>query len=176
MKDKVEIDTGQMMVTVDPGDRHVGVAYWTFEDGAWGCEHAQEMEPEQFTDYLRTHLVTGAIGTVVYESWQLYGDKAAEQVGSEMLTSQLIGVIKYLVRQTQVNWPMNAPQIFSQQAAIKTPTRAILKKRQVVSVAKRLKQDPDGHAFDAELHGYHFLGVNKLPTRYPSKDFPRNTK
>lgn len=171
MSEQTKIDETRMMISVDPGDVHVGVAFWTCIDGQWGCDYAKEMKPEEFEDYLQVHLASGAIGTVVYESWQLYADKAGQQVGSEMGASQLIGVIKFLVRKTATNWPGDAPQIFKQQAAIKKATTAILKAKKTVSVAKRLKLDPDGHAFDAELHGYHFLGRNKMDIRYPDRNF-----
>lgn len=168
------IDQTRMMVSVDPGGVHVGVAMWTYDadGGGWGCDHAQEMTVPEFIEFLERQFAAGSVATVVYESWQLYADKAQEQVGSELEVVQLIGVIKHLASRAPVPWPGKRVKLFKQQAAIKTPTKAILKRKRVVSVAKRMRMDPDGHAFDAELHGYHFLGTHGLRTRYPGPGFP----
>ncbi len=171
---RVQIDQTRLMVSVDPGGEHVGVAMWSYEAdlGGWGCDYAAEMNPEEFVLFLEAQFKAGGTATIVYESWQLYADKAQQQVGSDLEVVQLIGVIKYLASRAPVPWPGKKVQIFKQQAAIKTATRAVLQRKKVVSVAKRLGKDPDGHAFDAELHGYHFLGVHGLRTRYPNPEFP----
>lgn len=167
-KDTVVLDTGRLVLSVDPGDKHVGVALWAYEeDKGWICESAQETTVAEFVDILEVGLKGGGIGCVVYEIFQLYGDKAQAQTGSEFETSQLIGVIKYLVDKAPTLWPDPGPvQIFKQPAGIKTPTIGILRRKKVKSMAKSMKADPDGHGFDAELHGYHFFGQHDLPLHY----------
>src|SRR5699024_12222297 len=94
--------------------------------------------------------------------------KAQQQVGSDLETVQLIGVIRYLVERDEPDWPFAPVQLFKQPASIKKATKAILGRKKVVSVAKRLRMDPDGHAFDADLHGYHLLVQKGLEICYSS--------
>lgn len=125
--------------------------------------------------------------TVVYEKWRLYADHAKEKTGSEFETSQHIGVIKYLVRTAQAHIlrhvkaelagkyltcevnhgmcidpkkQMRAVEIVKQPADIKKPTRGILRKKGMKSVAlpisKKLYEGRD-HIVDAELHGWHHI-------------------
>lgn len=95
------------LLAVDPGDTHVGVAFfetddpdpWTGEGGEkWECIDAQEWKPMDFADAVAETLIAGEIETLVIERFRLYGDKAQEQTGSEFETAQLIGILKYLVR------------------------------------------------------------------------------
>lgn len=168
---KTDIDHQRPILTVDPGSEHTGIALWFYYPGkGWRCDHAQEISPGDFVTSLENYLKSNSLGTVVYESWQLYADKAQQQVGSELETVQLIGVIRYLVERDEPDWPFEPVQLFKQPASIKKATKAILGRKKVISVAKRLRMDPDGHAFDAELHGYHFLGQNGLEIWYPSND------
>lgn len=180
------------LLAIDPGDVHVGIAFfateapdpWTGkpEHGDWECTDTQELAPMDFADALGETLLAGELETVVFERFRLYADLAAEQVGSEFETSQLIGVIKYLVRLNnnhvakhhQVNniegrylpcemqgggcargLKMRHVVLVGQQADIKKPTQGILRKRQIKSTAKRLKAG--GHCFDAELHGWYYI-------------------
>src|SRR5690625_5613058 len=137
------------MLTVDPGPEHTGIALWFYYPGrGWRCDHAQEISPGDFVTSLENYLKSNSLGTVVYESWQLYADKAQQQVGSELETVQLIGVIRYLVERDEPDWPFEPVQLFKQPASIKKATKAILGRKKVVSVAKRLRMDPDGHAFE----------------------------
>lgn len=97
------------LIAVDPGDVHVGVAFFTTEainpwhqlpvDRAeWRCSDAQEWTPDEFADGLAELMLEGGLDTLVIEKFRLYADKAKEQTGSEFPTAQLIGVLKYLVR------------------------------------------------------------------------------
>lgn len=160
------LDTSRIAIFVDPGDVHVGVSMWEYQNPhGWTSIQAQEMAVEEFQDFLADSLRSGVVGLVVFETFQLYGDKAMEQTGSEFETSQLIGVVKYLVRTAPIHWPETAGpcQITQQGASIKKATKAILKAKKVKSVAKAMGMDPDGHALDAEMHGYQFFGSRKLP-------------
>src|SRR5690625_5915891 len=73
------------MLTVDPGPEHTGIALWFYYPGkGWRCDHAQEISPGDFVTSLENYLKSNSLGTVVYESWQLYADKAQQQVGSDL--------------------------------------------------------------------------------------------
>lgn len=179
------------LIAVDPGDVHVGVAFfetdepdpWTGEGGAdWACVDTQEWEPMEFADALGETMFEGSLNTLVYERFRLYADKAPEQTGSEFETSQLIGILKYLVRLNnnhvakhhQVNdiegrylpcemqgggctprLKMRHVNLVGQMADIKKPTTGVLRSRKIKSTAKR--QKTGGHCVDAELHGWHFI-------------------
>jgi hypothetical protein len=169
--------------------------------GGWYCQDAQEFDPHGFEDGLAELLLTPspeAPPTIVYEIFRLYGDKAQLQTGSEFLTSQTIGVICYLVRVhnehvarheeaeergllmscEQVGGrchdPAFRPQRVSlvrQRADDKKPTRGILNKKKIKSVAGPIARAEYGnrdHIKDAELHGwFHIL---KTLEEKPSKD------
>lgn len=125
---------------------------------------------------------------VVYEKWRLYADHAKEKTGDEFLASQHIGVIKFAVRTAQNHFEkhvqaklagkflscevnhgmcinpqkqMRAVEIVKQPADIKKPTRGILNKKKIKSVARPIAKEQYGnrdHIVDAELHGwYHIL-------------------
>jgi hypothetical protein len=162
----------------------------TDDDGAWYCQDAQEFSPHEFEDALAELLLrdrTAPPPIIVYEKWRLYADHAAEQTGSEFEASQHIGVIKFIVRvhndhvdrheQAEADGvmmscelqpgqcadPAQRPQrieIVKQPADIKKPTRGILNKKKIKSVArpiaKELYSNRD-HIVDAELHGWHHI-------------------
>lgn len=79
-------------LAIDPGDRHVGwvVACDTEITGAGVCGQAE------FIRMLEEWLTCECLDEVICEDFVLYPWKAAQQGFNEFLTSQLIGVIKYL--------------------------------------------------------------------------------
>lgn len=151
------------MVAVDPGGEHVGVAAFNQDnDGAWECVWAGEYEPQEFEDWLSEALYRGQIDILVVEEFRLFPEKAAQQTGSDMPTSQLIGAIRYIWRATlKRGWPKEPTELHMQPPSIKIPTRSKLKNSGVTSMSKFLKIPLD-HAADAELHGYyHILQTRK---------------
>jgi hypothetical protein len=155
--------TEPFLVSVDPGDVHCGVAFFIKDEEN---EHgfrvflALEMEPDDFTDMLAWLIIRGKLNTVVYERFRLYADKAEEQKGSEFATSQLIGVIRWMVRKQNehakehVQWrrtntkmtcesdsgcgPGRLPvpvTLVGQMADIKKPARGILRFKKIKSQA-----------------------------------------
>jgi hypothetical protein len=157
--DATSIYSRHNLTSVDPGGEHVGVAQFAqAEDLSWQCIWAGEMTPLQFEDWLSEQMILGQIDTLVIEEWVLFPDKAMQQVGSDMPTSQLIGVIRYIHRMTHsiaARWPDLEPvQLVFQPPTIKIPTRSLLRTRGLTSMAKYLKI-PKDHAADAELHGYY---------------------
>lgn len=164
---------GTELIAVDPGDAHVGVAFFAKdEDGKWYCEDAQQLEPEEFEDgFAELILMDPTPPIVVFERFRLYGDKANEQKGSEFRTSQMIGVIKFVCRQRNNHVarhedaeaqgrlmsceqrggacedPENRPQavtIVGQMADIKKPTTGILRHKKIKSVGKVRKAENKG--------------------------------
>ena len=142
------------LVAIDPGDAHVGVAEFANTEGGptdWSCVWVKEMYPAEFVDWFEK--ARSRYDEVIYEVFRLYPDKAMAQTGSEMLTAQLIGVIKYLARDA-----VGQPASWQQTAL------GVLRADGVQSRAK-LERAGD-HCLSAELHGWAYLIQNNL---YPGK-------
>ncbi len=179
------------LIAIDPGDVYTGVAFFALTDeGGWYCQDAQEFSPPDFEDAL-AGLILGDRKTpppiIVYEKFRLYADKAELQTGSEFLTSQHIGVIKYIIRVHNDHVARHAraeeehrmmscelqggvcedpavrPRhvtLVKQPADIKKPTRGILNKKKIKSVARPIAKELYGnrdHVVDAELHGWCYI-------------------
>lgn len=144
-------ETPSYIVSVDPGGIHVGVAVFERVEGSWVCRRATEMTPREFEDWLAEtlHIVEH---TLIVEEWRLFADRAKEQTGSAMETSQLIGVIKYIHRKAA---PPNNDIVW-QQPTIKHPTRSVLNSRNV-EITDKIDRGYSDHAIDAILHGYYYI-------------------
>jgi len=164
------------LIAVDPGDAHVGVAFFNREIDGWECSAVEEMTPNEFNDDFAESLLHNDIECIVYERFRLYEDKSGEQVGSEFLTSQMIGVIKYLVRirNNHADYHDNEPNpdcaaagqfcaklppkpviLVGQVADIKKPAAGILRHKGIKSIAG--KKRAGRHCKDAELHGWYYI-------------------
>lgn len=89
-------------VSIDPGDKYVGFATWHGSH----CVSSIEIDPRRCVEVLE--MLMGArtpskpeggqriVDRVVCEKFALYPKACQEMVWNEFLTSQLIGVIKYL--------------------------------------------------------------------------------
>ena len=156
------------MIAIDPGDVHVGVAWFrTTPEGDWECWNTQEYPPDQFADMLWSTLINPASrpDVVVYERFVLYPHLKDQQVGSDFKTSQLIGVIRWMVRYTNElpldpddysdgRMLMQRVQLVDQPASVQKPTQAALRSKGIKSTSKRRKTGP--HTLSAELHGYYW--------------------
>lgn len=140
------------VIAVDPGDAHCGMAEGlTHSNGQFEVVRAWELAPDDCADYVAGWLLSGELEALVVERFSLYADKASQQVGSQMETAQLIGVLKYLVRVAG-----NA-KLAMQGADIKRSMRAQLKARGI----SLLPAEAD-HARDAQLHLWHWVGREKM--------------
>lgn len=168
------------LLAVDPGGEHVGVSWWvaaeppTDHEGGqgWYCKWSAEMQPDQFMGFLARELLSGTIDIVVYESFRLMADRAMQQVGSDMPTSQLIGVIKWLaggLAQAKARWPAPEVELHEQAPSIKKPTDSIRRSKGLGFQAKRMGVSGD-HATDSELHAlYHIMNTRKDRVFEPSE-------
>lgn len=153
-------------LAIDPGDEHVGLAEFERKrDGIWYCVWAGEKRPDEFLEWYVAGLRSARWEWVVCESWRLFPESAKFYVGSDMPTSRLIGAIHALavfVPDTGGAWfDLELPRITLQSPQIKVPTRGVLKRRKLRSIAKVLKVTGD-HASDAELHGFKYLIDNQM--------------
>lgn len=131
-------------ISIDPGDVHVGWVQWENLMPVF----LQELTPDECAARLESCLKRKFLDAVVIEDFRLYAKEATVQIGSDMPTCQLIGVIKYITNQNQVDWLM-------QGAGIKEPTRGVLRHKEIELLSKQLGLS--GHVQDAELHGWHFM-------------------
>lgn len=81
-----------LWVSIDPGDVHVGVAWWHGPV----CFKAYESDPDTTVDRLLARITADhdQLRLVVYERFLLRGALAMQQQGSEFFTSQMIGVMR----------------------------------------------------------------------------------
>jgi hypothetical protein len=156
--DRLRLHGLERLVAIDPGDVHVGWAEFCEEnDGTAVCYLAEELTPEECADRVARMLFRGEIRYLAVERFALYADKALAQVGSEMQTSELIGVLKYLVRVHNLGaagatdpWSKVECEMWIQGADIKKPIRAQMKARGIE------RTTPVGsHHGDAEEHGWY---------------------
>lgn len=139
----------RVIIAVDPGDLHQGVAVGQRDPKkGWRCSVAFETRAWQLLLFLSTAAASGNLDAVVYERFVLEPSRAPMLTGTDMETSQVIGAIKYQAG-------LYGVPIVGQTNKIKTPTKSVLRARNIKSRAKRLKVG--GHAADAELHLYHYL-------------------
>jgi hypothetical protein len=106
-------------------------------------------------------LFRNELAAIAVEKFQLYSDKAMDQVGSEMLTSQLIGVLNYLVRvhnefvagvEDKTPEHLARVELWSEGAHVKKAIRAQLQARGIDRVGK-----VGSHTGDAEEQGWYHL-------------------
>jgi hypothetical protein len=141
------------LLAVDPGGKHVGLALFTDET----CIKAWEETPADAIIFIREEVAE--LDVLVIEEFRLYPWMLDNQAWSDLPTCQLIGVLKYL---HAVHGDASV-KLVMQAATIKKPTARILRARRIVSQAKRSRAG--GHAYDAELHGWHYLSnTNKKGT------------
>lgn len=175
----IAIDPGDRFVGVAFFDEDPDTKY------GWECVDAEEFGPDEFADAFAEGIIAGDFDIVVIERFRLYADKARMQTGSEFETAQLIGVLKWLVRvhnkhadaharvereggmltceqpggvcNNAEKAPPKHVKLILQMADIKKPTRAILNRKKIKSVAGPIsKANYEGrdHVKDAELHGW----------------------
>ena len=142
-------------VSIDPGDKHVGWCEW------WGteCVRALHLNPEECVDRLEAAVgwprgSPRMIEVVVYERWALYAWNEESMAGNEFLTSQLIGVIKYVCLRSGVH---RVPQFASE--GKRTYERSPWREWGIREWREALKGPigPGEHKKDAYAHGANFL-------------------
>lgn len=160
---RLRILDGKILLGIDPGDIHVGVAAFAEDRDGWPrCEWAREMEHDEATDFIVRQVSAYTVFGISLERFNLYEDQKDNQVGSEFKTCEQIGVIKFIVRVNNENtgltgdqdngdpWSPPFVRLWLQGADIKKPTRAQMKARGIERIT------PVGsHHGDAEEHGWH---------------------
>lgn len=111
-------------------------------------------------DSLVEQASTGALGLLVYEKFQLYHDKAGQQLGSEFLTPQLIGAMRHICRRAHV------PTTCYLASNHKTYTKRELGVK-VMPLRSWMSYGSGPHAKDSESLGrYHVHRVHKQGKGY----------
>lgn len=132
-----------IVLGIDPGDIHVGVALWDGDQ-----METTELNPNSVLAWLSQELALWDRSRVEYqivmEDFVLYPGQDKRKAWTRMKTSELIGAIKYLCS-------MHNHRPVMQGADIKKPTRRQLRPRGIRLVGKNT------HEKDAELHAYRWL-------------------
>lgn len=83
-------DAPEQWVSIDPGDSYCGWVNFN------GTKPVFSIELSPWECMQRLDQVLPVLNLVVFERWTLYGWNEKSLSGNEFLTSQLIGIIKYL--------------------------------------------------------------------------------
>lgn len=137
-------ETLTSVLAVDPGGAHVGVATWHLGEDLKATEIDAMKWLRMFARIVREYDV------VIIEKFVLYPGKAGPQAWSPMVTSEMIGAMKWIAQEAGV-------KVVEQGADIKIPTRRQCRVRHL-----QWKDNKGGHASDALLHLQHYLIRNNL--------------
>ena len=139
--------TAQHMLAIDPGEVHTGIAIFHTGVGnnrpwAWKLDRAYTVHGRELAeDELAMMINDLPWDQIVIEEFRSY---PGHNTWSEVKTAWLIGVILHHARRRGI-------PVKRQKAAIKIPTRAVMRSRGV-----EMRGDTD-HAKDAELHGWFWI-------------------
>lgn len=125
------------------------------DDDSWECVWARELGHDEAADYIAAQVSTDQLDVLVYETFRLRADLAKSQTGSQMETSQLIGVIRFISRVYNLKRArLGLPELklATSEPSNQKPTAAILRSKGVASEAKG-----NAHAKSAELAGWYWI-------------------
>jgi hypothetical protein len=133
------------LIAIDPGEEHNGVAIFV----AGACRFTASVDRRTLFasigmwtgNFCRD---TGKFDVMVVEEFKLYPSKAASLSWSTLGTVEIIGALREGALRNELLF-------VTQPASIKKATRALVQRRGLVLLGS------DGHARDAELHGYYYL-------------------
>lgn len=128
-------------VAIDPGEIHVGWAWFTPDHGEYSCTEAEEITPDQLLERLRGN--QNYWEYVVIENFTVYPHTATALIGTDLATSRLIGRVEEICHTQGV-------ALIKQPAHILRTTNELLKFKHIPLVSR----GHGGHARDAELHGW----------------------
>lgn len=146
-------------LAIDPGER-CGWATAEYTDSAVDLLDSG-IAPLQ-TMALRLGESIGEYDVMIYESWRLFPDKAREQIGSEMQTSQMIGIIRYLA------W-INDVELVRQDPAIKKTANKVARGEFADLIAREPKTHDDAHNVDAVRHLYYWWWNTNIKEKLNAK-------
>jgi hypothetical protein len=128
----------QSVVAFDPGET-TGFARLRIDAilQEWG-----QLDFDDMTDYCNNFDPDG-IEAIVVEKFQLFRKKAKQQIGSEFVTSQVIGLLRGVARKHKIPIVMQGPDI-----------KIIAEK---YSGVKPTGPHSQSHKIDAYNHGYYYL-------------------
>jgi hypothetical protein len=165
------IAPGQLRIlTVDPGDKHVGMAVGLAfaqphpETGAVVAEDelvvAFEVGHIDGIFAIDTAVNAGWVDLLVVEDWKLYKDKLEEQVGSRCETARMLGAIEHIVRKynrfAETTGDPNRVELVQQPASVQKVAKDKLREYRM----DRTSKPDDRHALSAECH-FWFLVFNR---------------
>lgn len=87
-----------LVLSIDPGNVHNGMSYWSKSEGLWTCIASGEVGPGQCVDQVKYDLEKGRLDCVCIEGFWLRNSKALQQTGSDFIICEVIGTVKNLCR------------------------------------------------------------------------------
>lgn len=137
--------------SIDPGDRYVGFAAW--EGGT--CTACYETTPDGVVETLENLCGNRIVETIVCEKWELYPWLQKSLAGNEFLTSQLIGVIKYLANRGGCTYVGQLARVGK--STYKTSWYTAMSAKEKRQMPWWGKLENGDHAKDAWAHGRYFI-------------------
>lgn len=132
-----------MLISLDPGNVHCGIAAWKCGDEGWHCDWAVEREPDRCVDLIKTLIEEGSAHEIVMEGfWLRSGKMALRQAGSAFEVVEVIGTIRNLCRWNGISFDKISPGV-----------TAATRKRVIAAGYKPVAYGQGDHAIDAEMVG-----------------------
>lgn len=134
-------------VSCDPGEIHSGFARWSRFD----CIETRSLSggPNGSAVAQLLQEISNGLDFLVFERYTLYPHLARQQAGSEFLTSQQIGAMKFIVTHKEIPW--------QDQTAGQGKRVYSLEPFRSWSQRSWKSYGMGPHAKDAEAHGYSWL-------------------
>lgn len=141
-----------MILAIDPGEIHCGVAEFRFKQCTWASEMTPDLLYASMRRRARERGYRRTYELVVIEEFRLYPWVMQQQGFSRIETVEVIGILKYLCGRWHV-------PVVMQGASVKKITEGQLRARGVT--LRSVTERKGGHAKDAELHGWHWILRNE---------------
>ena len=93
------------IISIDPGETNGLCIAKQDELSCWTLERIDAVKSAELFEILESE---ANVSLVIFETYRLYGSKAKTMIGNEFLTSQTIGVIKYICDKRNIYY-MDSP-------------------------------------------------------------------
>lgn len=144
-----------LILSIDPGDRHVGMAMFRDRIPKPTCLWAAEVTPVECMLLVRDWVEDSVLDLIVVEEYRLYPWELDSQAWSDLPTARMIGAIQAIAWLWNEDRPVPIHMV---PASAKDPMRAQLRPRKIeLHYVKGPDGKRSGHADDAQLHGWHYL-------------------
>jgi hypothetical protein len=141
----IDVPNARMILGVDPGARHNGIAKIVRYRGKWESDIAWKSDPRACLETVREYLAHEGPGALVIEGFQLYPTMLQQQGLSRLGVVEMIGALKWLYLSTSRR---HSIAFYEQGASIKSNGYKAMAKLGIEPQGKNI------HARDAEAHAW----------------------